>query len=133
MGLIAPMSRQALEMSLYMAVVEDDHQAVRALKGTVVDACMQADGKLGEPTGTMLHYAVRHASLKTVIALLSIGADAGALDFEGQTPRQAAAERPAGGRMRSVLALWEKKKMSPAPAAMQDEDEFDFDDRAIAS
>lgn len=113
MGLLAPMSQHALDMSLYIAVADDDHRAVRALKGAGANPDMQADGKLGEPTGTLLHFAARHASLKTVIALLNLGADPLAHDEDGRTPREAASDRPTGNRMRTVLALWEKKKTSP--------------------
>lgn len=110
MGLLAPMSQQALDMSLYMAVADDDHLAVRELDNSGANPNMAADGKLGEPAGTLLHFAARHASLKTVIALLHIGADPFLRDDEGNTPRMAAAERPTGNRMRTVLLLWEKKK-----------------------
>lgn len=121
MGLLEPMSQQALDMSLYMAVAEDDHLAVRAMKNSGANPDMPADGKLGEPAGTLLHYAARHSSLKTVIALLNLGADPLALDGEGKTPREAAAERTVA-KVGSVIALWEKKKYSPAPEQFVDED-----------
>lgn len=115
MGLLAPMSQQALEMSLYMAVVEDDHEAVLSLKDSGVNPCMMADGKLGEPAGTLLHFAARHASLRTVAALLKIGADPAMTDEDGKTPYEAAADRPGSQRIRSVLEMQRERTMSQAP------------------
>lgn len=126
MGLMAPMSQDAMDASLYTAVLEDDHLAVRRMAGTKADPDMEADGKLGEPTGRLLHFAVRHASLKTVIALLHLGANPSLVDAEGRTPREVARERPAmARRMRTVLELWEKKQRAvlSAPAENMDGEE----------
>ncbi len=71
------------------------------------------DGKAGEPAGTLLHFATRHGSLKTVIALLQLGADPFAKDALGATPRDIAQTRPAGSRLRTVLKLWEQRKTMP--------------------
>jgi hypothetical protein len=118
MGLLAPLSPEALEYSLYVAVMENDHRAIAGMeadgfiaKGGNPD--MWADGKLGEPSGPLLHFAVRHSTMKTVLALLHLGADPFACDAAGTLPRDAALERPTGNRMRTVLELWERKK-SPA-------------------
>lgn len=132
MGLIAPMSPGALDMSLYTAVAEDDHRAVRNCIGANPD--MPADGKLGEPSGTLLHFAARHASLKTVIALLNLGADPFAVDEDGKTARQAADDRPTGNRVRTVLALWEKKKLNgDTSPLLEGEEDFSILDRHAAS
>lgn len=132
MGLIAPMSSGALDMSLYTAVAEDDHRAVRSCTGANPD--MPADGKLGEPNGTLLHFAARHASLKTVIALLNLGADPFATDEDGKTARQAADDRPTGNRVRTVLALWEKKKLNgDTSPLLEGEEDFSILDRHAAS
>ncbi|MBI1216184.1 MAG: hypothetical protein GC185_10245 [Alphaproteobacteria bacterium] len=122
MGLMAPLSPEALEYSLYVAVMENDYRAIAQMeaegfiaKGGNPD--MWADGKLGEPSGPLLHFAVRHSTLKTVIALLHLGADPFARDASGTLPRDAALERPTGNRMRTVLELWEYKKAPGAIAA----------------
>ena len=110
MGLLAPLSPQALETSLYMAVLENDYQALRDAVRLGADPDMAVDGKLGEPAGTLLHFAVRHANLRTVLGLLQAGADAAALDAQGCTARDVALQRPGGTRMRNVLELWQQKK-----------------------
>ena len=132
MGLIAPMSQDALDASLYMAVLEDNHALVRGMKGSGANPDMEADGKLGEPTGTLLHFAVRHASLKTVLALLHLGANPFLIDSEGHTPREAALERIAGGHIRDVLAQWEKKKSTPDTGVREEEGVLDFLGRAAS-
>lgn len=123
MGLMAPMSQDAMDASLYAAVLEDDPLAVRRMAGTKADPDMEADGKLGEPSGRLLHFAVRHASLKTVIALLHLGADPSLRDEEGRTPRDVALDR-AGPyrRMRTVLDLWEKKQRAVLSSPAEDMD-----------
>lgn len=133
MGLIAPMSQDALDASLYMAVLDDDHEAVRRMARTGANPDMEADGKLGEPTGMLLHFAVRHASLKTVIALLHLGADPFAPDADGRTPREVSCERHIGSRMRTVLELWEKKRLSPAADAPAETEEPAAPGRKAAS
>lgn len=115
MGLIAPMGQLALDVSLYTAVLDNDHAAIRALGTSGANPNMWVEGKLGEPEGTLLHFAARHAQMKTVIALLQIGADPLIKDGDGRIPRQVAAEMPTGNRLRSMLQLWEKKRYSPAP------------------
>jgi hypothetical protein len=137
MGLIAPMGQLALDVSLYTAVLDNDHAAIRAL-GTAPRAGsnlranpnMWVEGKLGEPEGTLLHFAARHAQMKTVIALLQIGADPLIKDSDGRIPRQVAAEMPTGNRLRSMLQLWEKKRYSPAPQHDQAADHEDVAQRA---
>lgn len=121
MGLLAPMSQDAMDASLYLAVLEDDPVAVRRMAGTKADPDMDADGKLGEPSGRLLHFAVRHASLKTVIALLHLGANPALPDAEGRTPREVAFERVASGRrIRTVLELWEKKQRAVRSSPAED-------------
>ncbi|MDE1151910.1 MAG: hypothetical protein PW788_05165 [Micavibrio sp.] len=110
MGLLAPLSPRALEMSLYTAVLDNDHQAIRDAARLGADPDMPVDGKLGEPGGTLLHFAVRHCTLKTVLALLQAGADPLLADAEGNIAKDVALQRPTGNRMRSVIELWEKKK-----------------------
>lgn len=122
MGLMAPLAPEALEYSLYLAVMDNDYRAIAkmAAEGFIAkggNPDMWADGKLGEPSGPLLHFAVRHATLKTVIALLNLGADPFARDAAGVLPRDAALERPTGNRMRTVLELWERKKTPSAIAA----------------
>lgn len=127
MGLLAPLSSEALEASLYSAVLDNDHQTIRDAVRLGADPDMAVDGKLGEPAGTLLHFAVRHANLKTVLALLQAGADAAAADAEGCTPKDVALQRPTGNRMRSVLELWEKKK-DPAFDSIAAPKEAGFDE-----
>lgn len=123
MGLLAPMSQDAMHASLYAAVLEDDHLAVRRMAGTKADPDMEADGKLGEPTGTLLHFAVRHASLKTIIALLHLGANPSLCDAEGRTAREVASERAGSSRrIRTVLELWEKKQHAVLSSPAEDMD-----------
>lgn len=110
MGLLAPLSPQALASSLYNAVLENDYQALRDAVRLGADPDMAVDGKLGEPCGTLLHFAVRHANLRTVLGLLQAGADPLVKDAEGCCARDVAAQRPGGTRMRNVLELWQQKK-----------------------
>ncbi|TAL35548.1 MAG: hypothetical protein EPN97_07185 [Alphaproteobacteria bacterium] len=110
MGLIAPVSQEAIDLSLYAAVLDGDHQGIRDLAFMKPDANMRVYGKLGEPEGTLLHFAVRHGTLKTVIALLQLGADPLLKDSDGAIPREVAAQKATGSRMRTVLELWEKRK-----------------------
>jgi hypothetical protein len=117
MGLLAPLSQEALDLSLYSAVLDNDHAALGAMKGQPVDIDMRVSGKLGEPEGTLLHFAVRHGTLKTLIGLLQLGADPQAQDAEGATPREVARQKPTGGRMGTVLELWEKRRKLEARSA----------------
>jgi hypothetical protein len=124
MGLLAPLSQEAVDMSLYAAVLDRDHRAVRAMQAYRADANMRVYGKLGEPEGTLLHFAVRHGTLKTVIALLQIGADPLLRDADGATPREVAAQKATGNRMRTVLERWEKRlTLSPPPDGDETEEE----------
>jgi len=130
MGLLAPLSPRALQMSLYTAVLDNDHQAIRDTVRLGADPDMAVDGKLGEPAGTLLHFAVRHSTLKTVLALLQAGADAAAVDSDGNIAKDVALQRPTGNRMRSVIELWEKKKdvtLDIATGAAAAEDVHSFD------
>jgi hypothetical protein len=109
MGLIAPASQEAVDLSLYAAVLDCDHQGIRELGPLKPNPDMRVYGKLGEPEGTLLHFAVRHGTLKTVIALLHLGANPLLRDTEGAIPREVAAQKATGHRMRAVLELWEKR------------------------
>lgn len=120
MGLIAPVSREAIDLSLYAAVLDSDHRGIRDLAFLKPDADMRVYGKLGEPEGTLLHFAVRHGTLKTVIALLQLGANPLLKDSDGALPREVAAQKATGRRMRTVLELWEKRK-GPRPIAAGEE------------
>ena len=115
MGLIDPYSQEALDYSLYAAVVENNHRGIREMVQMGANPNMGVEASGGEVAGTLLHFAVRHASLKTVIALLQLGADPFARDALDQTPRDVARLRIAGGRMKTVLKLWEQRKTRPLP------------------
>lgn len=130
MGLIAPMGQLALDVSLYTAVLDNDHAAIRSLAAAGANPNMWVEGKLGEPEGTLLHFAARHAQMKTVISLLQAGADPMMKDGDGRIPRQVAAEMPTGNRLRSMLQLWEKKRYSPAPLRSSEEEREDIAQRA---
>ncbi|MEZ0261251.1 MAG: hypothetical protein ACAH80_09590 [Alphaproteobacteria bacterium] len=130
MGLIAPMGQLALDVSLYTAILDNDHQAIRAMGAAGANPNMWVEGKLGEPEGTLLHFAARHAQMKTVIALLQIGADPLIKDADGRIPRQVAAEMPTGNRLRSMLQLWEKKRYSPVPQHEENENREEVAQRA---
>lgn len=113
MGLIAPVSQEAIDLSLYAAVLDCDHQGIRNLAALKPNADMRVFGKLGEPEGTLLHFAVRHGTLKTVIALLQLGANPLLRDTEGHIPREVAAQKATGARMQAILDLWEKRRGRP--------------------
>jgi hypothetical protein len=109
MGLIAPVSQEAIDLSLYAAVLDCDHQGIRDLAALKPNPDMRVYGKLGEPEGTLLHFAVRHGTLKTVIALLQLGANPLLRDTDGFIPREVASQKATGARMRMMLELWEKR------------------------
>jgi hypothetical protein len=109
MGLIAPVSQEAIDLSLYAAVLDADHRGIRELASLNPNPDMRVYGKLGEPEGTLLHFAVRHCTLKTVIALLQLGANPLLRDTDGMIPREVAEQKATGGRMRTMLELWEKR------------------------
>lgn len=115
MGLIDPFSQETLDYSLYMAVIEGNYKGIREMAAQGANVDLWLDGKASEPAGTLLHFAVRHGSLKTVIALLQLGADPFARDALNATPRDVAVSRQSGSRMRTVLKLWEQRKTA-APA-----------------
>jgi hypothetical protein len=126
MGLIAPVSQEAIDLSLYAAVLDSDHRGIRDLAFLKPDADMRVYGKLGEPEGTLLHFAVRHGTLKTVIALLQLGANPLLKDSDGAIPREVAAQKATGGRMRTILELWEKRRSGHAiPMSEEAGDEGD--------
>ena len=116
MGLLAPVSQEAIDLSLYAAVLDCDHQGIRDLAALKPNCDMRVYGKLGEPEGTLLHFAVRHGTLKTVIALLQLGANPLLRDGDGLIPREVAAQKATGGRMRTMLELWEKRDARGIPA-----------------
>jgi hypothetical protein len=116
MGLMAPLSQEAIDLSLYAAVLDSDHKAIRMMADLKPNPDMRVFGKLGEPEGTLLHFAVRHGTLKLVIALLQLGANPLLRDDDGCTPREVAAEKATGSRMRTVLELWEKRAARAFPA-----------------
>lgn len=127
MGLLAPLSQEAMDMSLYAAVLEQDHETIRAMREFNANPNMRVDGKLGEPEGTLLHFAVRHGTLKTVIALLQIGADPLLADADGATPRMVAAQKATGSKMRTVLERWEKRLTMAEPPEVAGDGEEDRD------
>lgn len=114
MGMIAPFSQDILDYSLYTAVIEDSLDGVREMVEIGANANMWLDGRAGEPAGSLLHFAVRHASLKTVIALLQLGADPLARDAVNATPRDVAQGKLSAGRLRTVLKQWEQRRNSAA-------------------
>lgn len=125
MGLMDPFSQEALDYSLHAAVIEDNYRGIREMIAAGANPNLWLDGKAGEPAGSILHFAVRHGSLKTVIALLQLGADPFAADALGATPRDTAQKKPAGSRLRTVLKLWEQRKtQAPADAAVVDFEEL---------
>jgi hypothetical protein len=109
-----PFSQEALDYSLYTAVIENNHKGIREMAQMGASPNMWLDGKAGEPAGTLLHFAVRHGTLKTVIALLQLGADPFAKDAVNRTPRDVSQERLTSSRIRTVLKLWEQRKSHPA-------------------
>ncbi len=121
MGLIAPASQEAIDLSLYAAVLDCDHQGIRELAPLKPNPDMRVYGKLGEPEGTLLHFAVRHGTLKTVIALLHLGANPLVRDTEGNIPREVAAQKATGHRMRAVLELWERREARPSSGDAHEE------------
>lgn len=113
MGLMDPFSQETLDYSLYTAVIDDNYRGIREVTAMGANVNLWLDGKAGEPAGSLLHFAVRHASLKTVIALLQLGADPYTKDALGVTPRDLAQKRSFGSRLRTVLKLWEQRKANP--------------------
>src|SRR5687768_1419792 len=73
MGLSVPFTKETLDYSLYTAVIEDNYKGIREMAAQGADVDLWAEGKAGEPAGTLLHLAARHGSLRTVIALLQLG------------------------------------------------------------
>lgn len=114
MGMIEAFSSEELNFSLHAAVVENNHRAIKEMVEAGADTNMSMPAQDGMPAGTLLHFAARHASLKSVIALLQLGADPFAKDDAGSTPRDVAQDRLSGSRMRTVLKLWEQRKLRPA-------------------
>jgi len=112
MGLADPFSQEMLDYSLYMAVIDNNYRAVREMAAMGADPDMWVDAKAGEPAGPLLHFAVRHSSLKAVIALLQLGANPLAKDALNATPRDAA-RGLSGKRIRTVLRLWEQREALP--------------------
>lgn len=110
MGLRAPYSDAELDSSLIDAMAENNYRAMRDM------AQMGADVNLidEETRDTLLHAAVRGSSLKTVIALLQLGADPFARNAAGETARDIAQARHNGGRFRTVLKLWEIRRSRAA-------------------
>lgn len=114
MGMIEAFSSEELNFSLYTAVVENNHRAIKEMVEAGADTNMSMPAQDGMPAGMLLHFAARQASLKSVIALLQLGADPFAKDEAGLTPRDVAQDRLSGSRMRTVLKLWEQRKLRPA-------------------
>jgi hypothetical protein len=114
MGMIDPFSQEVLDYSLYTAVIENSISGMREMVAMGADANMWLDGKAGEPAGSLLHFAVRHASLKTVISLLQLGADPLVRDAVNATPRDVAQGKLSAGRLRTVLKQWEQRSNSAA-------------------
>lgn len=114
MGMIEAFSQEELNHSLHTAVVENNHRAIKEMVEAGADTNMSMPAQDGVPAGMLLHFAARHASLKSVIALLQLGADPFAKDDTGATPRDVAQDRLSGSRMRTVLKLWEQRKLRPA-------------------
>lgn len=110
MGFVDPFSQETLDYSLYTAVIEDNYKGIREMIVQGANPNLWLDGKAGEPAGTLLHFAVRHGSLKTVITLLQLGADPFTRDALDATPRDAAMSRPSASRLKTVLKLWEQRK-----------------------
>lgn len=108
-----PFAQETLDYSLYTAVIEGNYRGIREMAALGAHINMWIDGKAGEPAGTLLHFAVRHGSLRTVIALLQLGADPFAKDAVDATPRDIAQGKPSGSRLRTVLKLWEQRKTNP--------------------
>lgn len=110
MDLARPFSQAQLDYSLHAAVIENNHRAIREMVEMGADPDMWIEAQAGEPAGTLLHFAVRHGTLKSVIALLQLGADPSARDALDATPRMAAQSRLSGQRMKTVLKLWEQRR-----------------------
>lgn len=114
MGLMKPFSQDILDYSLYAAVIENNHKAVREMVMTGANPNLWLEGVGGKVAGTLLHFAVADSSLKAVIALLQLGADPFAKDALDRTPREVIKFKQAENRMKSVLKLWEQRHSRPA-------------------
>lgn len=124
MGLMPPYAQEILDYSLHTAAIENNYKAIREMVKMGANPDMWIDAHGGEPAGSLLHFAVRRCSLKTVIALLQLGADPFGRDALNATPRDVAQTKLSGSRMKTVLKLWEQRKVQPA---IDEEKVIDFE------
>lgn len=119
MGLMAPIAQDRLDRDMIRAVLDNHHRGLREMAGMGA----QVNRVLTAPvTGTALHLAAARGALKTVVTLLQLGADPFLRDASGRTARDIAAARTVagGGRVRTVLKLWEQRRLRNARAVNDD-------------
>lgn len=122
MGLMVPFAQDHLDRDMVRAVIDNHHRGLRemATLGAQVNRVMTAP-----VAGTALHLAAARGALKTVVTLLQLGADPFLRDASGRTAREIAAARGAdagngGGRIRTVLKLWEQRRLRASRAVNDD-------------
>lgn len=123
MGMVPAPTQDMLDRDLVRAVLDNHQRGLREMSalGANVNRMLTSPVR-----GTPLHLAVEQGSLKIVVTLLQLGADPFLRDTAGQTPRDLASRRQekgsgAAGRIRTVLKLWEQRRLREHAPAVNDD------------